>query len=151
MKKKICSLCHKSKTIINFYRNTKHADGLYSQCKICTKVTQDKYHTTINGLNSIKRGSKKYHSSKHGKIVTKNYSLSLSGKKVRKKINDRSHLVHSLLDSLRYYKKDFVIENCAICNSSKNIEMHHPNPDLSLHIYFLCRKHHLQQHGWIAW
>lgn len=55
---------------------------------------------------------------------------------------------HHPLNVFKQYH-NFVIENCAICNSNKKIEMHHPNNKLPLHIYFLCRKHHLEQHGMI--
>lgn len=50
--------------------------------------------------------------------------------------NPIHHLSHRL---------NWIVENCAVCNTNKNIEMHHPNPDMPLHIYFLCKKHHFEQ------
>jgi hypothetical protein len=84
---------------------------------------------------------KEYKQTQKYKEVQSSYWKSNKGKKMNKK----NRYLHRPLGYLkRYY--GFIMENCAICNSP-NTEFHHPNNNLPLHIYFLCRKHHLEQHG----
>lgn len=75
------------------------------------------------------------------------YSKSPKGQEVLK----RQSKFYYNIKNLRY-RKNLILENCAICDSSDKIEIHHPNIDMSdyrfqsLHVYFLCHKHHMNQH-----
>lgn len=77
-----------------------------------------------------KNYQKKYRQSEHGKQIRKNYVK-------LKKIN-------YLHNPIAYLKRHglLIFENCAICDSHKKIECHHPNIKLPLHVYFLCKKCH---------
>lgn len=87
----------------------------------------------------------KYNRSPKGIQRNIKYKKSKKYKLFRKKYN----AFHHDLNTFKQYH-NFVIENCAICNTNKNIEMHHPNPKMPLHIYFLCKIHHGEQHGKIV-
>lgn len=41
---------------------------------------------------------------------------------------------------------NFIYERCALCSTNKNIQLHHPNYNISYHFYFLCRKCHRAIH-----
>jgi len=85
----------------------------------------------------------KYNNSLKGIQRNIRYEQSKKYKSLRKEYNK----LHHYINLFRQYH-NFVMENCAICGSNKT-ECHHPNTKLPLHIYFLCRKHHLEQHGMI--
>jgi hypothetical protein len=82
----------------------------------------------LNHPNYMRIHNKKYQQSKKGKLVLK-----------------RIHKFHKPIQYLKN-KNLLILENCAICNSNKNIELHHPNPEMTLHIYFLCKSCHYIQH-----
>jgi len=96
--------------------------------------TRKKYWQSPKGKLVCKLASQKYYKTKKGKLKQK-----------------QNNILHQPIKNLRK-DKYLIIENCAICNSSKNIEIHHPNPDYSdldfqkFHIYFLCNYHHLKEH-----
>jgi len=78
-----------------------------------------------------------YRKSEHGKLIRHN---------ARKKYRDskNGHILHYQIDMLKRYGY-LIMENCAICNNPKT-ECHHPNNKLPLHVYWLCKKHHVEQH-----
>jgi len=66
MKTKKCVKCQVEKEILNFNKNSKTKDGLYSYCKTCCK----EYSITYNEVNKIKKQeySKKYAKENKNKI-----------------------------------------------------------------------------------
>lgn len=116
------------------------------------------YSLDVIKMKTRQEINKKYVDSDNGKLVRRNYRNSKKGKLVHKIANKKwrksksgvSYMErgHKLMDSIHYLKYYYntPMENCAICNSP-NTEFHHPNNKLPLHIYFLCKKHHGEQHG----
>jgi len=110
--------------------------------KPCSKCHQVKNLSEFNKRKDAKNGLRTY--CKKCKY--------LQNKMWRERHPKQMQIYHKkrniLSNSINYFRcrKDFIIENCAICNSNKEIEFHHPNPNLPLHIYFLCHKHHFEIH-----
>jgi hypothetical protein len=91
------------------------------------QIAEKKYINSLKGKETHKRAVIKYINSEHGKIM-------------RNKEEQLRAPLHNI-----NWRHDLIMENCAICNSSK-IELHHPNNKLPLHVYWLCKKHHVEQH-----
>lgn len=121
--------------------------------------TYDKFKSHAYYMKHQKKISKYYHDRyplirEHQLEIQNIYNQTPDGKRVCQKARqkfrqtqDRSGemKLHGHTSYLKYHYS-LILENCAICDTSKDIQMHHPNPDLPLHVYFLCRKHHFEQH-----
>jgi len=58
MEEKVCSKCKEVKSILDFYKDKKNKDGLYSQCKDCAK----KYSQSSKGKARNRRNNmRQYH------------------------------------------------------------------------------------------
>jgi hypothetical protein len=98
---------------------------------------QSRYKKSIKG----KIANHRYlHSDKY-KLVKKKYIKSKKGGIVR----EREKALYNPINSLKI-RYGFVMENCAICDSNKNIQFHHPNKELPLHVYFVCISCHYDIH-----
>lgn len=99
MKTKICTGCHKEKTISEFYKHKGRKNGLGSQCKLC----QDKQHKEYkdNNIEKIKIYQTKYHKERGKENYLKNKEkikkwqlenkekIALQGKKSRLKNKEK--------------------------------------------------------------
>jgi hypothetical protein len=106
-------------------------------------TTYNKYHKKYEQSLKGKETRKKYYNENREILLkrTLKYQQSNIGKINRKKYN----AIHNPINKLKN-TGHVIMENCAICNSP-NTEFHHPNNNLPLHIYFLCKECHDNQHG----
>lgn len=114
-----------------------HNDSIYKE-KV--KQWQKKYAQSDKGKLTQKLAHTKYIKTPLGKLMIKRHQQTNKYKQRVKKYR----LIHTPIQHLKD-RHFFIMENCAICNNS-NTEFHHPNNELPLHIYFLCKKCHEEQH-----
>lgn len=158
---KRCPECKRSKSISEFHKYKNGKDGFQSYCKVCEKITQQKYRKSAKG-----------------KIVQKRYAQSEKGKIVCRKAvhrhrqTEKGRIAHCQ-ESLRYQirhperRKAISAVYCAIksgkmlrpntfqcrCCPSQAEQYHHYlgyEPECWLFVMPLCRKCHLKIHKKIA-
>lgn len=130
---KSCFKCGQTKTLDEFYKHPKMADGHLNKCKQCTK--QDA-HTYQNGVER-----KKYLEYQRGKPKTE-HSLEVT-KSWRKKFPERRAAQQAVSNAIRAGK--IVPLPCFECG--EKAEAHHPNYDAPLDVIWLCPTHHKQAHA----
>lgn len=68
-------------------------------------------------------------------------------RKTHKLIGDSRLRNHARARARLYFKRGWINAGpCAVCGSPQS-EMHHPDYSRPLHIYWLCRPHHLEWHA----
>ena len=119
---KYCPQCKQLLPDNSFHKNKGRADGLSGLCKHHANLTQKKYQQTERG-KQVNRKKAPRHRKKHAD-----------------RLKARNTLNYAITSGV--LQRDI----CAICGSS-NAEIHHPNYRVPNNIYWLCNKHHLEQHG----
>jgi len=105
--------------------------------------------------NERKKYNKKYYNKNKNKYSDnyKKYRKTKTGKIARKRAMDKYRktdkykllqILHRQINNLKN-QNNLIMENCAICNKLFT-EFHHPNNKLPLHVYFLCKECHYEQH-----
>jgi len=142
---KYCPRCNSVKPFSEFCNRKDTKDGLRGECRSCTKVYMAKYQK--ENMESYRMYEKKYRDANSEK-VKKGYSKSYmrNKKKILEKrrgspqTKARSAIFHLLR------KSEIVKETCFVCDSTKNIQAHHPDYSRPLHVYWLCRECHALIH-----
>lgn|SRR5574343_143584 len=126
---KICSKCKENKNETDFYKDKRTKDGLYSNCKKCHNIIQEKNSKIVNKKWVVKNREyvnswmKKYQQNPIPRIKQvcriKTRCLILSGK----------------------FKKDV----CKECGNKK-VEGHHPDYNKPEQVIWLCIRHHKLLH-----
>lgn len=84
MKTKVCSKCNSRKSIDQFYKDSRTADGFYNHCKTCHKA----YNTANSKTLKAKAARKQYRQSEAGKTSDRRYSRSEKGKATAKRFRE---------------------------------------------------------------
>jgi DNA-directed RNA polymerase beta' subunit len=123
---KRCPRCKKTLDKKCFYKDKSTKDGLTCYCKDCQKIkiTNRKKKT----IDWYKNYQKKYQA---------NYK-NLSEKNLQK-YKARYKLY------IEIKKGEIKKESCIVCGDSKS-EGHHKDYSKPLHVVWLCRKHHIEEH-----
>jgi hypothetical protein len=134
---KRCFKCGVEKPVDSFYRHSKMADGRLGKCKECTKVdvgTNYRAHrmqyAEYERLRFQRPERRKKAVEYHRNSVTKNPEKAAARTAVGNAVRDG-----------RLLKKP-----CQTCGNAKS-EAHHPDYSMPLDVIWLCRMHHLEQHG----
>lgn len=131
---KKCKDCGKNKKESDYY-------GIQNECKECTKKrVRINYRKNIEHYTAYEKERFQKPERKHKALqYQKNRRAKYPGKnKARQKINN----------ALRDGK--IKRQPCEICNNPKS-EAHHPDYRKPLSVQWLCRKHHLQAEGKVAY
>lgn len=127
---KKCSKCGELKEEVEFYKDKRTKDGLYSCCKTCQLIMINRYNDGVKD-----RPSTKEYRDYHRKYI-KEYR---EEKEERKKSLCR-------METYRLIKSGKIkTENCSVCNS-KDSQSHHTDYESPYHIIWLCIKHHAELH-----
>lgn len=126
---KICFKCGILKELNDFYKHPEMSDGHLGKCKECTKKD-----TSANYRKN--RGHYMEYEKRRG---------SLRGGTAQKAHRKAAHVIVS--NAIR--DKRLKRLPCEICGIEK-VEAHHDDYDEPFKIKWLCRRHHLQLHGKVA-
>lgn len=136
---KRCSKCGMTKTIDNFYKNTKLGDGYAYYCKECSRKLD------------IPRG-KKYFQENKEKVQARHLEWNRNNKEKVKEYVKKSQKKHPERQMARVMLnnalKSGIItkKTCEICGSDKNIHAHHENYYKPLEVTWLCAQCHTNKH-----
>jgi hypothetical protein len=138
---KTCFKCGESKNISDFYRHKQMADGHLNKCKECTKKEERKrYRDKWEQMVEYER--------ERWKDPTRRAKLIEYQRKRRAKNPEKYKAACAVSNAIR----DGRIEKkpCEMCGSEKS-EAHHNDYSNPLGVVWLCRKHHLMQHGKVSY
>ena len=148
---KTCSKCGLSKDIDEFGKDRATSDGLHRWCKVCNRESAKKWRRANpeknksyieqwrkNNRDRINETSKKWCRANPEKIR----QIYIKTKEKFPIRNDARKKVAYAIKMRRLIKHP-----CQICNSTKNINAHHPDYSKPLEVIWLCSKHHAQVHS----
>lgn len=130
---KTCFKCNRTLPIEEFYAHHAMADGHLNKCKQCTRSdTQQNRRRHVEYYREYDSGRSRL---PHRVVMRKEY-----GRRQRteqpEKYRARTMAGNALRDG-RLRK-----EPCYFCGATESVEMHHPDYDQPLHVYWLCRTCH---------
>lgn len=138
---KTCFKCGEEKPIEDFYRHSAMADGHLGKCKECTKKdVGERYALTraIRASYERRRTQREERKANKAKYQQNSRRYNPQNNKARR-------------DLFRAVANGKVIKSaCEVC-ADDNTEAHHPDYLKPLDVRWLCRKHHLEEHGKIAY
>lgn len=151
---KTCFKCKKSKSLVEFYKHPRMADGHLNKCKDCTKASA-RHHRAIN-LEKIQaydrmRGQDPKRKSDNRRRYFERISTK-SGRKREwartKEWKERNHVkraVHIVTGNAIKYGR-LVKGPCAKCGIRKDIHAHHEDYTKPMEVTWLCRGCHGKRH-----
>jgi hypothetical protein len=134
--RKLCFKCKQIKSLTDFYRHFRMADGHLNKCKECTKNDVKIHYEAIGGNVEYERARAK---TPERKAAQKRY-----WKERAKRDPIRVQAQAKLSRAIRTgrLKK----EPCEICGTTEKIQGHHEDYNKPLEVRWLCFKHH-REHG----
>ena len=131
--RKTCFKCGKSLPLSEFYRHARMADGHLNKCKECTKCdTQQNRRKRVDYYRAYDRNRSR---SPHRITMRQEYGRRQRAEQPEK-YRARTMAGNALRDG-RLRK-----EPCYFCGATTDVEMHHPDYDQPLRVYWLCRTCH---------
>jgi hypothetical protein len=134
---KRCFKCGAEKPVDLFYRHSRMADGHLNKCKECTK--QD----VGQNYQAHRQQYAEYERNRYQRLKRKKKSAEyLRNGNLRnpEKAFARTAIGNAIRDGKLQRKP------CEVCGNAKS-EGHHPDYAKPLDVMWLCRTHHLEQHG----
>ena len=148
---KVCKECGETKTLDDFYKHKKMADGYLNKCKVCVNEKVEKYQEL--NREKIKEAVKKKSKDPNRVASRKKYAKSEKGKIAQKKAmtlyKERypiKRLAHSIVWSKLLTGKLIKQSSCSKCGSNEKIEAHHDDYTKPLELRWLCEKCHKEWH-----
>lgn len=72
-------------------------------------------------------------------------------RKARRKASSKHRKEHHYKESARQKAKYYLPAGiCAICDTTEDVQRHHPDYDKPLYVIYLCRRHHRRLHRKLA-
>jgi len=139
--KKICFKCGKKKSITQFYRHPKMADGRLGKCKECAKkdVAQNYQENRTYYAEYERNRFQEPERKKAAMLYQRNRRKTHPGK-----YRAMTKVGNAIRDG-RLTK-----EPCEVCKDVKS-QAHHDDYRKPLSVRWLCRKHHLEHHGKVSY
>ena len=137
---KTCTACSQPKALEEFYHQKGNLDGRAGKCKVCVKAYMSRRYWE-NREEMIARDRER----------NKRRKPYLSGRtKLRR---DRHPLQATANNAVSNALRDGRLSRqpCEKCGTTERVEGHHEDYSKPLAVNWLCRKHHLEHHGKIAW
>jgi len=157
IKMKRCKKCNELKPLSEFYYAKSTKDGHQGDCKNCQRNrlkiiyhAQHPFARTNTGISKTKE---------YSTITKRNHRKNNPEKELARRIAYRDR--YNELQRQRYHKKNpnasyhklkdkkLKKRPCTICGNI-NVEAHHDDYSKPLEIKWLCRRHHLQIHGYVG-
>lgn len=137
---KTCFKCKARKPLSSFYKHWKMADGHLGKCKSCTK--KDVSENYKNNRDHYAE----YERSRFQNPERKKYALEQQRKR-RLVYPGKYRAVNAVSNAIRDGR--ITRGPCEVCGEEK-AQAHHDDYRKPLSVRWLCRKHHLEHHGKMA-
>jgi hypothetical protein len=137
---KTCFKCNKEKPLSQFYKHPKMADGRLGKCKTCTKTD------VSENYNYNREHYAEYERQRFKRPERKKKALEYQRKSRAEKpgVARARNAVSNAVRDGRLIKQP-----CEKCGSKA--QAHHDDYRRPLVVRWLCRKHHLEHHGKVAY
>ncbi len=138
---KVCFKCDKEKPVEEFYKHERMPDGYLGKCKECTKSDVRKNY-------SDKREQYAEYERERFKRPERKAKAIEYQRQRREKNPEKYKATTAVGNAIRdgRLKK----QPCEVCGTGK-VQAHHDDYEKPLDVRWLCRKHHLQVHGKVAY
>ncbi len=175
---KWCKGCSTEKTVAEFVKHKRYADGLYCYCKECVKAKNKAYKPTEDAKKRRQQGKVIYRASnrrrireqdrtryrldpnkyrERAKIAQKKYYNSAKGKEkyriqgqlVIKRFPEKNSARTKVYAALKKGRLKRPIQ-CSICKKSCKPEAHHSDYSRPLKVLWVCRTCHMMLHRRIS-
>lgn len=148
---KVCRECKAEKSLSDFYKNPRMADGYFNKCAECVKSRVAKHREeNLEKIQAYDRvRSKKPHRLQAVKDYAKTEAGKLSNKKAMSAYYKRypmKYATHVITSNAIRDGKLIRANNCSVCGSTEKIEGHHDDYTKPLEVRWLCEKCHKQWH-----
>lgn len=130
---KECFKCNRTLPLSEFYRHPQMADGTLGKCKECTRL--DARQNRLKRLDKYRAYDRDRNQREDRKAMRKTY-LRHQRCENPQKSKARAMAARAAKDGR------ITREPCYFCGSAENLEMHHPNYEYPLKVYWLCRQCH---------
>ena len=138
---KTCFKCLLVKQLSEFYKHPRMPDGHVNKCKECNKKDVATNYRDKRDQYAVYERKRFQDPIRKAKIAGYNQT--------RRK-NNKIKTVANYLTSNAIRDNRLIREPCKICGETK-VEAHHTDYYKPLDVQWLCRKHHLEQHGKVAY
>lgn len=138
---KECFKCKKQKPLDGFYKHSQMADGHLNKCKECAKIDAAK-----NYYRNWKH-YQEYEIKRFQNPERKNMALKHQRNR-RNRHPEKYNAYIAVRNAIRSGK--LIKQPCSVCKNP-NSQAHHTDYSNPLDVIWLCRKHHLEKHGKIAY
>lgn len=137
---KTCFKCNKEKPLSQFYKHPRMADGRLGKCKTCTK-------TDVAENYEYKRDQ--YAEYERQRFQRPERKAAIIG--YQQALRDKSPGKYRARNAVSNAVRDGRLTKlpCEVCGNSA--QAHHDDYRRPLVVRWLCRKHHLEHHGKVAY
>jgi hypothetical protein len=137
---KVCFKCGEKKNADEFYRHPQMGDGRLGKCKECTK------RDVAENYQGKRKYYAKYEKARFQKPERKAAALEYQRKR-RARYPEIYRANNAVSNAIRCGR--LVPEPCERCGAKA--QAHHEDYSRPLDVQWLCRLHHLQRHGKVAY
>jgi hypothetical protein len=141
MTKKTCFKCGKTKSLDDFYKHPRMADGHLGKCKECTRK---------DVAANYQAHRKQYAEYEQWRFKQTNRKLAVKQYRQKRRQHHPEKCVANSAVSYAVHSGRLHRQPCEVCGNPKS-QGHHDDYGKPLNVRWLCRKHHLQVHGKIAY
>ena len=136
---KTCFKCGAERPFTDFYRHPMMGDGRLGKCKECTK--KDVHENYFERREQYAAYEKERFQRPARKAAAVAYA------------RDRDPIIKKAHGRTSYALRTgkLIREPCEVCGTTTRIEAHHDDYTKPLALRWLCRRHHLEHHGKLAY
>jgi hypothetical protein len=138
--RKRCFKCNQEQPVEEFYRHPQMGDGRLNKCRTCTK----------SDVSQNYRRNREHYASyeqQRFKLPERKRDVRRYAQKRAELRPERTRAAYLTSNAIRDGR--LVRQPCEVCGSEA-VEAHHDDYSKPLAVRWLCRKHHLEHHGKVA-
>jgi hypothetical protein len=139
---KVCFRCGATKPLTDFYRHSGMADGRLNKCKECTKTDVSVNYAGKRQQYAEYERKRYQESDRHANALERH-------KAHNERNPDKYRARYAVNNALRDGR--LVRGPCEKQPCDRKVEAHHDDYTQPLAVHWMCRKHHLEEHGKIAY
>lgn len=137
---KACFKCGEVKRLNQFYKHPQMPDGHVNKCKECNKKdVSENYRKNI--AHYVEYEKRRFQSPERKHMITVYQQTG------RAKNPEKDHARSMVTNAVRDHR--LTKQPCAMCGSARS-EAHHTDYSKPLDVTWLCRPHHLAEHGKVS-